>query len=680
MPHRVLVVDDDESIRTLLQDYLQKSGFEILVASDYGAALGAVGEAPVQAAVIDYLLPKRDGFQVARALRALPGGAGLPVIFISGVFRSSRSLMDGQDDLEALACLPKPLDLDQLKSILSDALGDPDPSEAPMSTAGRTGPVPAGLEYGVTVDPATAPDVDDLIDDDVYYGPVFPPVPEEGDLARFPLAMLLSALRLQEATGMLDLNYEATHRRVYVIQGRPTFMQSNYEGENVGALLLRRGRIIEPDFKRCLRHMKEHSRTLQQSLLELQLVSEAELATAYKLLAGQLLPTALGMARGRYRWREGDAFVGRVPEGRFDGLSTLFEGIKRYVHPPQVLDFFEARQDLVLLRTVHFAECLPQFRRAFSADNVAEAIDGSATYRTITAARPTEASRVIPQLYALIASGMVVAPSRGDADGVVAAVNRAAAAVEDVANVWDLDDGESNERVRARERIARWHDRIMGQDFFEVFNVSRDADNETIKGAYFDLTRQWRVEAFIELEIDSASLDSLREALGRVREAYETLTDRVTREQYVLYLDRRARGLSTDAKAMHKSEQLHQQALAMVRRSDWSKARPVLEEALRVSREAPYLATLGWVVFNQDPQRNVAEAVDLLRQALRAEERLPSACLYMGNISRARGRVSDAKKWYERCLVADPDNVEATNGVRWADSQAGLLKRLRPRK
>ena len=128
---------------------------------------------------------------------------------------------------------------------------------------------------------------------------------------------------------MLDMNNEAgTHRRIYIIDGNPTFMQSNAEGENVGALLLNRGRITDPDFDRCLRYMKDRGRTLQQSLLELRLVTEADLATAYKLLAGQLLPLALGMPGGTYRWRISDAFVGRVPEGRFEPIQCFSRASK----------------------------------------------------------------------------------------------------------------------------------------------------------------------------------------------------------------------------------------------------------------------------------------------------------------------------------------------------------------
>ena len=58
-------------------------------------------------------------------------------------------------------------------------------------------------------------------------------------------------------TGMLDLTDEGTHRRIYVIEGNLSFMQSNAEGENVVRSVLRRGRVTDPTFSAALAYMKE---------------------------------------------------------------------------------------------------------------------------------------------------------------------------------------------------------------------------------------------------------------------------------------------------------------------------------------------------------------------------------------------------------------------------------------
>jgi curved DNA-binding protein CbpA len=520
-----------------------------------------------------------------------------------------------------------------------------------------------------------------VVVDGVFQGRPFPDLPEEGPIERFPVAQLLAAIRYGQTTGMLDTTDQGTHRRIYIIEGNPTFMQSNAEGENVGALLLRRGRITEPDFDRCLRYMKEKSRTLQQSLLELRLVSEHDLATAYKLLAGQLLPLALGMAGGTFRWRETDAFIGRVPEGKFDTMAMVFDGIKRHVHPPQILAFFKGREDLPLLCTTEFERLMPHFRRAFSASNVAGQIDGMESYRTLTRARAKDASAVVPQLFALVASGMcVLREDQGDG-----AVEMAVHAAASQAQMLDDDDslelsldGDDDDREpspddrRARQLIERFHGEIMAQDFFAIFGTSRDAPDDKVKSAYFELAKKWHSDAFAGLSL-GPSKRKLDDIFARITEGYETITNKAKREEYLVYLDRKAKGLPTDVNEIFRAEQLYDQAQAMIRRRDWPGARSVLEEAVRLNPDPLYFAGLGWAIFNADPKSPAAysEGTQHLRRAIQEQENLPIAYQYLGQIAFNRSQPADAKKWWNRCLALEPNNIEAARGLRMLSQRSG---------
>ena len=209
-------------------------------------------------------------------------------------------------------------------------------------------------------------------------------------------------------TGILDLTGEGIHRRVYVIDGSPVFMQSNAEGENVGVLLYNRGRINQPDYERCVAYMDTKSITMQRALLELRLATEKELATAYKLLAQQLLPASIGMVNGDYRWRETDAFIGRVPEGKFEPAHVLFSGVRDYVSPTQIMSFFQGREDVPLVKSSEYAALLPFFRRVFSGVRIGSKIDGKTTYRNLSRNAGDAAPQINLQLFALATSGMIL--------------------------------------------------------------------------------------------------------------------------------------------------------------------------------------------------------------------------------------------------------------------------------
>ena len=81
---RVLVVDDDETIRALLEAHLKQIGHRVLLTGSAEEALAAADHhgAP-DIAVLDVRLPDVDGFELADKLRAATGLEKLPIIFLS---------------------------------------------------------------------------------------------------------------------------------------------------------------------------------------------------------------------------------------------------------------------------------------------------------------------------------------------------------------------------------------------------------------------------------------------------------------------------------------------------------------------------------------------------------------------------------------------------------------------
>jgi two-component system OmpR family response regulator len=80
MPHTVLVVDDDPHIRQLLVFALEKAGLVAREAEDGEAGLAAVAQEPPDLVILDINMPKLDGLEVCRKLRAQ---GDLPILFLS---------------------------------------------------------------------------------------------------------------------------------------------------------------------------------------------------------------------------------------------------------------------------------------------------------------------------------------------------------------------------------------------------------------------------------------------------------------------------------------------------------------------------------------------------------------------------------------------------------------------
>jgi len=81
---RVLVVDDEPHIAELVGVGLRYTGFEVTTAANGRDALSEVRRARPDLVVLDVMLPDLDGFEVAKRIREIDGGAGrLPVIFLT---------------------------------------------------------------------------------------------------------------------------------------------------------------------------------------------------------------------------------------------------------------------------------------------------------------------------------------------------------------------------------------------------------------------------------------------------------------------------------------------------------------------------------------------------------------------------------------------------------------------
>ena len=69
---RVLVVDDEATIRELLSGSLRFAGFEVVTAASGAEAVRAAGRSRPDLILLDVMMPDGDGFEVARRLRAGP--------------------------------------------------------------------------------------------------------------------------------------------------------------------------------------------------------------------------------------------------------------------------------------------------------------------------------------------------------------------------------------------------------------------------------------------------------------------------------------------------------------------------------------------------------------------------------------------------------------------------------
>ena len=106
---RVLVVEDDESIRDFVHMALADAGYEVVEASDGVVALALIGTARPDVILLDMLMPLMDGWEFARLYHERPG-PHVPIIVVT----ATRDVAARAGQINAAGFLAKPFRLDAL--------------------------------------------------------------------------------------------------------------------------------------------------------------------------------------------------------------------------------------------------------------------------------------------------------------------------------------------------------------------------------------------------------------------------------------------------------------------------------------------------------------------------------------------------------------------------------------
>ena len=130
---RILLVDDEPDITSNLAPFLERAGFSVGVAADGVAALRRVADTSPDIIVLDVLMPKLDGREVCRRLRA--SGNWTPIIMLTRVGEATERAMtlgEGADDY-----LNKPFDPHELVARIQAVLRRARPGTPPLTAAHR---------------------------------------------------------------------------------------------------------------------------------------------------------------------------------------------------------------------------------------------------------------------------------------------------------------------------------------------------------------------------------------------------------------------------------------------------------------------------------------------------------------------------------------------------------------
>lgn len=115
----VLVVDDDQGIRTFLRDLLEILGYRVVEARNGGDALEKLAEQTPSLIILDRMMPEMDGIAFAQALQHRQLSYPLLACSASGTAQAFA------EQIHAIGYLEKPFHISQLLNVLSQWMSEP---------------------------------------------------------------------------------------------------------------------------------------------------------------------------------------------------------------------------------------------------------------------------------------------------------------------------------------------------------------------------------------------------------------------------------------------------------------------------------------------------------------------------------------------------------------------------
>ena len=461
MSARILVVDDSPTIRKVVCAILEASAFAPLPAQDGQEALELLSHEKVDLVLLDFVMPRMNGYQFCRELRSKEELKNLPVVLMSAKGDKIRGQFVQQTG--AIDAITKPFDARGLVAVVEGALkkhgegrGRPVPdadsmpfieeeagsmeSLRPSRTSFSEDPglrrVQAAQEFGAALAR--------LITPELLKSPELSAVAEAatlavqraitpesmgamstllralnfgdktrevlaGDISVVSIAEVLQLLDLQRQSGALSMFTKHSEVTLYIRQGRVDFASSRgMRGEFLlGRYLVDIGAVTREELSNVLDHRGGNKRLLGELLIQLGMVTEDQVRRGLTRQTSELLYEAVRWNAGRFAFTVGAENPAAAKAAlAMETGPLVMEGFRRVDEWRLIEGSFDF--DEVLFKDAVAIDRLgEQTNLTRQERQVLEAIDGERTIREIVDAMNISSFELCKILYQFLNSRLV---------------------------------------------------------------------------------------------------------------------------------------------------------------------------------------------------------------------------------------------------------------------------------
>lgn len=624
---KVMVIDDDQALRSYLQEKLSAAGYQVETVDRGAVGLQKLLTDDYQLVLIDINMPEISGPAVCSALRKHEKTKDLKVVMITSMFHSPAQIAQAKGDYGPDEFLLKPFTAADLSRLLDNLLEGGSQQKA------------AGHEQ-----------VESL----------------EG--CRLPL--LLHELYSEKVTGLLHLQRGEAKKIVYIKDGYPIFVRSNVLNECLGRMLVSDGVITQVDCDASVERSKESGRLQGTVLIEMGLLTPQDLHEALARQVTEKLLSTFKWQDGTSQFVVGKDFKKNVTSIKLSPASLILQGIKRYWTPQQLDAYLKPFRSLYMKQASDPKYRFQDIDLNRRGEEIFRSCLGGLTLDQLLEQHPLARREVQQVLTAFLISELLQS-------------SEIAEQIEESEMPGRGKDQPIDEQLR--RKILDDYQRVMESDYFEALGIARQCGSPEVRRAYYKLAKEYHPDRFLGSGLSREMSTKINEMFQYITQAYTVLSEPKACSDY---LDELVNGpkKTININQVIEAETAYQEGRTLLNIRRYNAALKPLQRAIELSPEEPeYLTHFAWALFKSSPEKNAGQnrSLEVLLASRELNPSLDLTHLYLGHIYHLQGKDRQSEKSFEMAVQANPDCTEALRELRLinlrrehSSQSKGLLKKF----
>ncbi len=466
------------------------------------------------------------------------------------------------------------------------------------------------------------------------------------------IGLYLRKVHFRKLSGQLLFKRDAVKKQLLFMDGDLVHAKTNIPEERLGEVLFKLGKISSEAHSEIERYI-EPSRSIGKSLSDKGLTSQRNIDDG---LAYQMREIALSLFPhfdAEIVFQEKASLPGQGLVHRVNLPYLIEDGIRRMKFDPALQQYLTGKSPYPKERA--FAHLLTEEEKEML-DKVKGGEESASLWRTLK----YNSDFFWKSLYLFYCLNLV---DFRDKDQISA---------EEVAQKEPVDEAASGSSREQLEEVVAFQEKIGGMNYYQILAISKQATEEDIKKAYFQLARRFHPDRF-DRSTSAADRAKIEDVFDKITKAYHTLTNRELRKVYDVKTP--AAGAADSGKdVFKKADTKFRQAKTLFGQGRFEDAILLLEEAVRLNRiKGGYFLLLALSEMKIPSFRRRAEEHFL--RAIELEPWNPECYVGLGILYKTEGMSLKATRQFQKALEYDDEHETALKeleGLTGKKKETGL--------